>query len=357
MVPSIGRLIRRLRKQKSVEIGLLVFILLVSYFGNALTFYLFDRGADPDRTVAVADAFWYSLISITTVGYGDFFAISLGARIGTAIFIVLLGLSAFTMAVGVGIDWVMELRDKERTGMASPGSKNHLLIVNYPNERRIRRIIDEFVHDPIYKDEEIVLVTDQIDSFPLALRNVYFVRGSPLEQETYVRANVREARQAIVLSTGYDDPNTDSVVASIASVLEHLNPELRIVAECLDASHTLLFQATKNVSLVYTFTISNNLLVQEVQDLGVNLLAQAITSNQIEGTLSSTQVGDGVEASMSYRDVAKKLLDSDVNLVGVIRNGDVLVQFDNLALARDDRLVYIASSRLDWASLYACLSP
>ena len=66
--------------------------------------------------------------------------------------------------------------------MASPGSKNHLLIVNFPNERRIRRIIDEFVHDPIYKDDEIVVVTDQIDSFPSALRNVYFVRGSPLEE-------------------------------------------------------------------------------------------------------------------------------------------------------------------------------
>ena len=345
-----------MRRKRSAEVGFLVFILLASYFGNALTFYVFDRGVDPDRTVTLADAFWYSLISITTVGYGDFFAISLGARIGTAIFIVLLGLTAFTAAVGIGIDWIMDLRDKERTGMGSPGSKNHLLIVNYPNERRIRRIIDEFVHDPIYKNEEIVLVTDQIDSFPLALRNVYFVRGSPLEEETYIRANVREARQAIVLSTGYDDPNTDSVVASIASVLEHLNPDLRIVAECLDMSHTLLFQGTRNVSLVYTFTISNNLLVQEVQDPGVNLLTQAITSNQIEGTLLSTQVGDGVEASMSYRDVAKKLLDCDVNLVGVIRDGDVLVQFDNLALAKDDRLVYIAAARLEWQSIYSFLS-
>ena len=332
-------------------------ILLVAYIGNALTFFFFDRAADPDRTVTLADALWYSLISITTIGYGDFFALSLGARIGTVVFIVLLGLTTFTMAVGVGIDWILELRDKERTGMGSLGSKNHLLIVNYPNERRIRRIIDEFLHDPIYKNDEIVVVTDQIETFPLALSNVYFVRGSPLEEETYHRANAQEARQAIVLSTNYDDPNTDSVVASIASILKHLNPNLRIVAECLDANHALLFQGTKNVSLVYTFTISNNLLVQEVQDPGVNLLAQAITSNQIEGTLSSTQVGADVKANLSYREVAKKLLDSDVNLVGVIRQGDVYVQFDDLALVKDDRLVYIASTRLDWQSISSCLSP
>ena len=46
----------------------------------------------------------------------------------------------------------------------------------------------------------------------------------------------------------------------------------------------------------------------------------------------------------------------DVNLVGVIRDGDVLVQFDDLALVKDDRLVYIASSRLDWRSIYSYLS-
>ena len=161
------------------------------------------------------------------------------------------------------IDWVLELRDKERSGIGSSGGKNHLLIVNFPNERGIHQIIDEYLRDPSRRKDDIVIVTDQIESLPFNHPSVSFVRGSPLEEETYHRANVREARQAMILSTGYDDPNSDSVAASIVSILEHLNPEIVSVAECLNADHSLLFRGAENVSLVYTFRMPNNLIVQE----------------------------------------------------------------------------------------------
>jgi voltage-gated potassium channel len=343
-----------LRRRKSLGAGLLLLILVGSIIGNTLTFYLFDRASKPDLTVP--DALWYSIISIATIGYGDLSSASLGARIGTAFFIVFVGLAAFTSAVGLGIDWLLELRDKERSGMGSSGAKNHLLIVNFPSERRVRQIIDEYLRDPRHRNDEIVIVTDQIDSLPFTHPSVSFVRGSPLEEETYRRANVRDARQALVLTTGYDDPNSDSVVASIVSILEHLNPEIMSVAEVLNADHSMLFRGAENVSLVYTFRMSNNLMVQGAQDPGVNMLTQAITTNEIEGTLVSTWVEEGVEQSLPYIDVAKRLLDHEVNLVGVIRDENVHVRFDNLELTENDRLVYISSTRHDWQAIRSFLS-
>jgi len=334
--------------------GFLLLILVASITGNALTFFFFDRAANPDLTVPAA--FWYSIISIATIGYGDLSSTSLGARIGTVFFIVFVGLAAFTSAIGLGIDWLLEFRDKERSGMGNPGAKNHLLIVNFPNERRVRQIIDEYLRDSSHRNDEIVIVTDQIESLPFTQPNVSFVRGSPLQEATYHRANVRDARQALVLSTGYDDPFSDSVAASIVSILEHLNPEIMSVAECLNTEHSILFRGVKNVSLVYTFRMSNNLIVQEAQDPGVNMLTQAITSNQIEGTLVSTKVEGSVAQSLPYKEVAKRFLDHEVNLVGVIRGENVHLRFDNLDLTENDRLVYICSSRLDWENIRSLLS-
>ena len=350
----LSRLLREIRRRKEVGIGLLVLVLVVSIIGNALTFFVFDRSAQPDITMS--DAFWYSIISITTIGYGDFSATTLGARIGTAVFVILFGLTAFTSAVGIGVEWVVDRQHKERTGMGRTNARHHLLIINFPNERRVRQIIEEFAHDARHKQDDFVIVSDQIETLPFALPNVTFIRGSPIEEETYVRANVMSASQAIILSTGYDDPNSDSVAASIVSILEHLNPDIRSIAECLNANHSLLFKGSKNVSLVYTFRISNNLIVQEAQDPGVNLLTNAITSNQIEGTLISTKVEGSVDTSLAYRDIAKKLLDNDINLVGVIRDGDVHVIFDNLALVENDLIVYVSIERHDWQDIRSLLA-
>ena len=112
-----------------------------------------------------------------------------------------------------------------------------------------------------------------------------------------------------------------------------MNPELASVAECLNSDHTVLFKGSNNVSLVYTFRMSNNLIVQEAQDPGVGMLAHAITSNQIRGTLISTVVGDNLDASPGYGVVAKKLLDHGLNLVGVIKDDDIHVMFSDLDLS------------------------
>ena len=58
-------------------------LVALSIFGNAVTFYVFDGPLKPDLTFA--DAVWYSIISMTTIGYGDFSATSPGARAGTVL--------------------------------------------------------------------------------------------------------------------------------------------------------------------------------------------------------------------------------------------------------------------------------
>ena len=349
MFYQLTRIVRTLRRKRAVGLGLLLAFAGMSVVGNTVTFFVFERL--DDRDVTIFDSLWYSIVSITTIGYGDFSAQSLGARLGTIFFIVIAGLTTFTAAAGILVDWIMDFQYRERTGMGTVHAKHHLLIINFPSEARVREIVEEFRQDSQHQNDDIVILTDQTETLPVGFPDLLFVRGSPLEEESYRRANIEHAKHAIVLSTRYDDPNSDSVVASIVSIIEHLNPKTRVVAECLSEKHTILFAGAKNVSLVRTLHLSNNLLVQEAQDPGVSLLTRAVTSNRIDGTLASTRVEDSSAGSLIYLEAAKKLLDKEINLIGVIRDGSVQFNFGNLTLTQNDSLVYISSSRLTWESL------
>ena len=354
MFYSITRLLKQIRRRRGLGVLTLIAVLLFSIVGNSVSFYIFERVVEAPPSIW--DSLWYSAISISTIGYGDLSATTVGARIGTAVFILLIGLAAFTTVVGLVVDWIVDIRYKERTGMGTSSVRDHLIIVNFPSESRVRQIIEEYARDDHYRGCEIVLVTDQIQELPFTIRNVSFVRGSPIEEDTYERANVLQARQSIVLSPSYDDPRSDSLVASIAFVIEHMNPDGDIVVEVLDPKHSVLFSASKRISQVYTLRVANNLLVQEAQDPGVNLLTQAIISYEIEGTLASTTVKSVPAGPLPYTEIAKMLLDHGVNLVGVIREGTVMVQFDDLDMGGDDSLVYISKSRQSPEALSALLA-
>ena len=353
MIYTITRMMRRIRRRKVLGIFAMLMILCISVVGNALTFFLFENQVQLGLTIG--DSFWYSIISITTIGYGDYSASTVGARLGTVVFIVIVGLVAFTSTAGMLIDWILDLRIKEQTGMGNVQAKSHLLIINFPSENRVRQIIEEFVSDKGHENIEIVIITDTLATLPFDHPNVSFVRGSPLEEETHRRAMLSEAAKVIILTTNYDDPNSDSVVASVASVVHHLSPHSSIVAECLSTKHKLLFGNLEGVTLVYTLNMANNLLVQETQDPGVTVLTRAMTSNMVSGTLASTKVDSPVQDSMGYEQVAIKLLSQDINLVGVIRDEQVHFKFGDIFLAMGDLLVYISSGRYSWLALQKTL--
>ena len=354
MIYAILRFIRRARRYRALGGLVLLIIVVCVVVGNALTFYFFERNEQPG--LSVVDSFWYSLVSITTIGYGDFAAVTVGGRIGAVIFVMVIGLAAFTAFVGLTVDAIMEFQFKERSGMSNARVRDHLLVVNFPGEVRVRQIVEEFAGDALHENRDVVIVTDVIETLPFSMPNAHFVRGSPLEEETYRRANVEAAHQAIILSTGFDDPNSDSVAASVTSIIEHLNPTIKIVAECLNRRHSLLFSRSERVSLVYTLRVAYNILVQEAQDPGVYKMAQAITSNEFEGNMASTRVESDELQTTSYVSVAKSLLDGDVNLLSVIRDGQVVVSLKDVRPRRGDLLVYVGGSRLSWGELSALMS-
>lgn len=350
LMPTLVRLVklyRTVRARRSIGFGAVAALVALAVLGNSICFYIFDGH---DGSITLGDAIWYSLISITTIGYGDFSAASLGARLGTIFFIVVLGLTAFTVFLGMVIDWGTDLALKGQFGMGKALTSNHILIVNFPSAVRVKRLIEELRSDSLYGNREVVIISDRIEKLPFTDERVLFIHGSPLEEETFQRARLQDASMAIVLALSYDDPSTDAVVASAVSVIESLYPDVYTVAECLEDQHRVLFRSVHCDAIVQGLKIADNLLIQEVHDPGVVQMADIITSNLKGATLFSSEVGDSLP-EIEYHEVIKRLLDKDINVLCINRGEESMTMFRQQQPQQGDRVIYVANHRRTWPEL------
>lgn len=88
--------VREIREQ------LLIFLILtlIVLFLSAVGIYQFEHKAQPDVFVSVPHALWWSVATLSTVGYGDIYPITAGGKIFTAI-ILLIGLAVIAVPTGL----------------------------------------------------------------------------------------------------------------------------------------------------------------------------------------------------------------------------------------------------------------
>lgn len=338
------------RRSKIAAPMIIFTAVVIAVIGNTCGFMLFD-----DQSLG--DSLWYSVISITTIGYGDLSASSAGARICTVIFIVLLGLLTFSMALGWAVDTYQTISERGKRGMGRIFAAGHIIIVNFPGEARVRQVLRELSVDAHYKDKEVVIVSDQINELPpLGNDHVQFVHGSPLDHSSFERAEIQQASAAIILASDYSKPaESDAYVSSIVLSIENMNRDVHTVAECLDPTHAPIFKASHCDSIVYGLQMATNLLVQEMQDPGVSEVFRVLTSNTEGYTLYSTKILQA--AGLKYNDLAHALLDAGANMISVTRDGQHHTLFGDLCSQGDDIVVYTAEKRYSWQELVNMANP
>ncbi len=81
--------------------------LVVSLFGMLILLYLaavgiyyFENRAQPEQFRSVFDSLWWSIATLTTVGYGDLYPITVGGKIFT-FFVLIVGLGIVALPAGI----------------------------------------------------------------------------------------------------------------------------------------------------------------------------------------------------------------------------------------------------------------
>jgi len=108
---AIQRFKNALREIKE-ELVLYIIATGLMIFVSSVGIYYFESEAQPEKFGSVFHCFWWAIVSLTTVGYGDVFPVTVGGRIFTAI-VLLLGIGIVAVPTGLFAAALTRTRDKD----------------------------------------------------------------------------------------------------------------------------------------------------------------------------------------------------------------------------------------------------
>lgn len=82
------------------EIILFLIITAILLYLSAFGIYIYEHEAQPEKFASVFHSLWWAVSTLTTVGYGDVFPITLGGKIFT-FFVLIIGLGIVTVPAGI----------------------------------------------------------------------------------------------------------------------------------------------------------------------------------------------------------------------------------------------------------------
>ena len=316
-------------------VALSVFIFSYATFG----FYLFERQVD--ATVSLSDALWWAIVTMTTVGYGDITPRSELTRMLVGYPTILLGVVFVGYVLSDISTKLFEINRTRRRGLKKMQDRNHLVIVRYVGEARVRSIIAELGKDRNNYYDNIVLIDDRVREVSSSLA-VHFIYGDPALHETLFKANVPHASAVIILRQP-ELNEADSDLKNIAAVLaiRAIAPTVPIIVECADPAYQQLLDKAGSTHTVCLEGMREKIIVQELLDPGVLSIVHELTTNLSGNQLYLIKVPP---QARTWQDVKQHY--HNICLLGIRRgNANHLAPDETFALVAKDRVVCIAQER------------
>ena len=279
----------------------------------------FELPENPDLTWV--DAFWWSIVTMTTVGYGDFFPVSIWGRVLIGFPTMLLGVGILGYMLSLVATTMLESKMLEAKGMKDVILKNHIIICNFNSVEKTQQLIHEIHKDVSTQDANVVIIDDKLEELPaeLASEKVHYVKGDPSREATLEQANLKECRAVLIQADDSDIAGSDNKNLKTCLTIETIHPEAFTVVECINPENSIFFRRAKCDSVISIASLTGQMMIQELQDPGINTIISELTSNakgkQIYISKLKTQANN-------YRDVQDMYRDDPVILLGIRRDGE-----------------------------------
>lgn len=309
------------------EDGLFQFFLGLIFIFFILIFIIFvAEQTSNSRINTFFDAFWYSLVTITTVGYGDITPSTVSGRLA-GIILLLFGVIAFAGISGKVASVLFDYQVKKDRGLVNLKKiTGHFIICGWkPGFDRI--LLGVLSTNPDIMLDHIVLINmaasenmDMIKS-DKRFKGMNYLFGDYTDEATLLRANVKTAERVLILadhSQQFSPLEIDSRTVLAVLTIGSLNPRIYTAAEIIDTKFERHLSVAHCDEIILTTDYERSLLVSASSGMGLShVLRELITENSGEGLIIVDI--DPFFIGKTYREYRRSLSGENV-LIGLLEN-------------------------------------
>lgn len=318
-----------------IRIPFLYRILLIALFfilGFGFLIYLIE----PATFHTVFEGIWWAIITVSTVGYGDYVPqTAVGKLIG--MLLILFG-AGFVSTYFVTLASSAVNRQKQKMeGKSMFKGKNHFIIVGW-NERS-KVVVDKFIHS---SKEAVVLIDETLTSSPFPDYRGHFIKGRANTDEVLIRANIYEANKVLITA----DPTKDELTADMNTILtllaiKGLNPNVNCIVEVLteDQEANARRAGADEViqSNILSASVMNNCLHSPGMISSLMILLEQFNGSRFVFHSSTSYVGK------SFTETNKLMLGNGMLLFGIKRGADTFVNPPHPFLVKEKDILLVIS--------------
>jgi voltage-gated potassium channel len=213
--------------------------LVLLLIGAVFVVFLLDREGLRDQIdghVSVSDVLYFTMVTITTVGYGDIVPVSDTARLIDAFFVTPVRIFVWLIFLGTAYQLVLQrLVEEWRMMRLQRELTNHVILCGYGHSGSIAA--GELLMRGWLPEQIVVIDRDREEVAKAADRGLIGIHGDASSEELLRMAGLREARSLIV-SVGRDD-TTVLIVLTARS----LTKKVRIIVSVREPENIKLVRA------------------------------------------------------------------------------------------------------------------
>ncbi|MFD9627956.1 potassium channel family protein [Peribacillus muralis] len=296
------------------------FIRLLSIIGLfLLSFGILIHLVEPNTFPTLLDGIWWAIVTMSTVGYGDYTPVTnLGKIIG--IVLILSGAGLITSYFAHIAKMSISTEQQFLTGKKDFNGGGHIIIVGWNG--RSKRIIEN-IHDHLHR-QSIVLIDDTLQKHPLPRTNIHFVHGKATLDSVLNKANIKQAiRVLITADLNQDELQTD--MFSILSLLavKGLNPDVYCLVEILTQEQKENALRAGADGIVETNKFASEYM-QEALSKGI--VGEDEEQNEMKGLKIKQWPIQADWAEKTFKQLSIELFEQNIWVIGIISGGETFIK-------------------------------